>query len=198
MSRISLASRLAISFIRPFRSYLDGYMLIKDSKPKLEEDLKDRIESIASSAKKMNPGMDGNRIDYAKDCMFAINMQLLANYDKSYEKVLPDVINNLTISLEKEMISSFSEQEIERLTDMLSDPLMKKLLSNKNIFGLLKKCELDMDYRLRMKTLESVISTNNIEKIRETFTNLKKKWGLEETENIEEDEGWSENDEDVA
>lgn len=177
MSRISLASRLAISFIRPFRSYLDGYILIKESKSKIQEDLKERLDTVAHGIKNINPDLDENKINYAKNYLLTMNLNLLENYDKSYENVLPEVIDELTVSLEKEILNSFSEKEIEKLTDIINDPLVKKLLSNKQIFRLLKNCEIDMNYKLGLETIESTISSNNLEKIRSIFEDFNKNTG---------------------
>ena len=121
MSGISLASKLAIAFIRPFRSYIDGYMLIKQSKPELEQELKDRMENLAKQAKEHSSHVDEKRIEYAKECMIAMNLQFLSSYDKNYEEVLPTVIEELTLSLEKEIRSSFSEEDIEKLLESEGD-----------------------------------------------------------------------------
>lgn len=176
MSGISLASKLAIAFIRPFRSYIDGYMLIKQSKPELEQELKDRMEILAKQAKeKSNSYVDEKRIEYAKECMIAMNLQFLSSYDKNYEEVLPTVIEELTLSLEKEIKSSFSEEDIEKLVDLVNNPMMKVLLANKNIFSMLKKYEAELDYKLLLKTYESVLGGKGIEDLKAIFNDLKKK-----------------------
>jgi len=200
MSKISLASRLAISFIRPFRYYLDGSMIIKESKQKYEEDMRNVIDKMAENAQKINPHIDAKNVNYTKESALAINMQMFSNYNKSYEKILPDVIEGLTISLEKEIANSFSDQEMERIIDILTDPVISKLVNNKKIFGLLKAYEIEMDSRLKIKTLQDLASKESLEQLQNVFNDLKIKWGIpdknENTNNFDDNgKEWLEDEE---
>ncbi len=192
MGAISPASRLAICFVRPFRSYLDGHMLISSSKDQLEKDLRDKMEEKAEFAKKQYPNIDPRKIDYAKEGMIATNLHFINHHETSYGEVLPTVIDQLTLELEKEITAEFSEEEIEQLLVLANNPLMKKLLSNTVIFGSLKRFEIELELKVREKMYASLLG-NALDKMRDTFADLKKKYNIQDpvdeyTEEPNEDE----------
>lgn len=197
MPNIPLVSRLAISFIRPFRSYLDGSLMFFESKKGEESTTEEKISDIVDSIAKINPSIEPDKIAYMKECMLAMNTQMIFSYNKSYEDILPDVIEDLTISLEKEIENSFSEKEIESLIELINNPLMKKLITNKKIFGILKKCEINLDYNMRIKTLDSLFGSEGIEEIKNVLARFRKKYGIKDQEIDEEngDDYWGESDE---
>jgi len=182
MNKISLASRVAIAFIRPYRSYLDGYILIKESKDDIEKNIRTKMDTFAENAKRTNPEADENKIDYARDCMIAINVQMLDVFDPSYTKVLPSVIEDLTVALENELKKNFTEQELEEILEAIDKPSMQKLLANTILFGLLKKYEAEIEYRLRMKIFEDTLSGQNLIKMKKMLRELKKNHRIDDSD----------------
>lgn len=172
---ISWASKLAIAFIRPFRSYVDGYSLFKGEKAQVEADIRAKIDSVVEAAKSRNPDIDEEKLEYTKDCLIAINMKLIDSYDKSYGDILTEVLDRLTIDLESEIKSSFNGEEQQKLMELISSPVFQKLLQNQKLFGLLKKSELDLEYKLRLKTMVDISSTKGVEEMRNLLRDLKKK-----------------------
>jgi len=172
---ISWASKLAIAFIRPFRSYVDGYSLFKGEKVQVEADIRAKIDTIAENARSRNPDIDEEKLEYTKECLIAINMKLIDSYDKSYGDILTEVLDNLTIDLESEIKNSFNGEEQEKLIELVSNPVFQKLLQNQKLFGLLKKSELDLEYKLRLKTMVDISSTKGVEEMKNLLRDLKKK-----------------------
>jgi hypothetical protein len=162
MSKISPASRLAILFIRPFRSYLDGLLLIKESGSSLENDIKNNLDIVIESLQKYYPQYDQSRIEYLKECLFNMSMKMLKNHNKAYDSILPKIIEDLTIAIEAEINKSFSTQEIEEIIEIAQKPIIKKLLSNQIIFGLLKKYEIEADYQSNLRNYQDSLESNAI------------------------------------
>ena len=180
MGDISLASRLAICFVRPFRSYLDGHMLISTPKEQREKDLREKMNQKAEAAKQQYPNIDPRRIDYAKEGMIATNLHFINYHESSYEEVLPSIIDELTLELEKEITASFTQEEIEQLLVLVSNPVMKKLLSNTVLFGSLKKFEIELEQKIRDKMYASLLG-EALDKMKETFADLKKKYDIKDS-----------------
>ena len=172
---ISWASKLAIAFIRPFRSYVDGYSLFKGEKAQVEADIRAKIDAIAENAKSRNPDIDEEKLEYTKDCLIAINMKLIDSYDKSYGDILTEVLDKLTVDLEFEIKNSFSGEEQQSLIELVSNPVFQKLLQNQKLFGLLKKSELDLEYKLRLKTIVDISSNKGVEEMKNLLRDLKNK-----------------------
>lgn len=171
---ISWASKLAIAFVRPFRSYVDGYSLFKGEKSQVEADIRARIDTVVENAKARNPNIDKKALEHAKECFIAINMKLIDSYDKSYGDVLTEILNKLMIDLESEIKSSFSGEEQQKLVDIVSNPVFQKLLQNEKLFGLLKKSELDLEYKLRLKTMIDISSSDGAEEMKNILRDLKR------------------------
>lgn len=190
MAKISLASKVAIAFIRPFRSYLDGRVLIKESRKQIEDDLKDRMEDFAAKAKKQNPNINEKRIEYAKDCLIAVNMQMINAYEPSYVKILPNVIEELTIALETELKKDFTPAELAEVVEAVEKPAMQKLLANIMLFGVLKKCEMELEHKLRMEVFESSLGSQSLNNMKDAFNNLKKQHDIrdEDVDELEDNE----------
>jgi len=187
MGNISLASKVAIAFIRPFRSYLDGQILIKNSRKELEDSFKSRLEEHAARAKINHPEQEENISRNIRN-LILINTRILDSYDVSYEKVLPNFVEDLTSILEQELNKSFSQEELSELILLLEKPLMHRLLSNTVLFGALKKCELELEYKFRTEIFDNVLSPQSIDKIEGLFNKTERERDIEET-----DDGYDDN-----
>jgi hypothetical protein len=186
MSNISLASKVAIAFLKPFRSYLDGRNKILEKRKDIEQEVREKTDLIAESTKKYNPHISEERLAYAKEGFIAINMHLVDTYDKCYDKVLPEVIDLLTMDLEKELKKSFTNDELRHLIDILADPALKKLLENKDLFGLLKKCEFLLEHKLKLQTMYSSVEPEEIVKITDMLRGLRDRFNIkDDRENID-------------
>jgi hypothetical protein len=173
---ISSISKLAIAFIRPFRSYIDGYNLFRSEyKSQVEAEIRSKIEDITEAARSIDPNIDEEKLKYTKECLISINMKLMENYNKNYSGVLAEILEKLTLELEAEIRNSFNIEEQQKLVELVSDPLFQKILQNEKLFGLLKKSELDLEYKLRQKTSLDISSSNGIEEIKNLIRDLKKK-----------------------
>ena len=179
MSNISTAARVAIAFIRPFRSYLDGYALIRNKRSSIEEKFKKRMDEVIDNLRKSGYKVEENEVSFQKDFFFKISLYMLDKYEKSYDSILPYFIDELTIALEKELKNNFSENELEALSVLLENPVFVKLLMNKNIFALLKDCEVRMDQEIQLQIMESMLDMQNYN-ITKIIDDLKKKYNYEQ------------------
>lgn len=182
---ISWASKLAIAFIRPFRSYIDGYNLFRGEKSQVEADIRNKMNIVAENAKSLNPHVNEEEIEHNKECLIAINMKLIDSYNKNYGDLLSEVLDNLTVELESEIKKSFNKEEQKEIVEIVSSPVFQKLLLNEKLFGLLKKTELDLEYKLRLKTMVDVSSAKNSEDINSLIRNFKKKKKRNEENNFD-------------
>jgi len=176
MSKISLASKIAIAFIRPFRSYLDGYALIKNRRGNMEENMKIRMDDIIEEYKTIYPDADLKKMDLRRDFYYEVSKMILDRYEKSYDEILPKLIDSLTVSIENNLKSKFTEEELMEIEKIVSNPIMLKLLNDKDVFGLLKDCELKMDYEIQMQLLGSMMGSENSLKIQEIISELQNKY----------------------
>lgn len=171
MSNLSPAAKIAIAFIRPFRSYLDGYALIKNKRTEIEEKINEKIDYIIDDFQHITQGVSNeshtDKNDVQKKILYQFSMLILDKYDKSYDALLPSLIDNLTVELENELNKNYTQQELVELEKLVSNPVLIALLGNKKLFGLLKECEIRMDLELQMQMIESVMKTNkeNIDQI---------------------------------
>jgi hypothetical protein len=172
---ISWASKLAIAFIRPFRSYIDGYSLFTSERTKVEANIRARIDAVVENAKNRNPNIDEEELEYTKECLIAINIKLIDSYDKNYGNILIEVLNGLTLDLESEINNSFNAKEQQDLIELISNPTFQKLLQNKKLFSLLKKSELDLEYKLRLKTMVDISDNKGVTEMKNLLRDLKKK-----------------------
>jgi hypothetical protein len=102
-------------------------------------------------------------------------MKLIDSYDKSYGDILTEVVDKLTVDLESEIKNSFSGEEQQSLMELVSNPVFQKLLQNQKLFGLLKKSELDLEYKLRLKTMVDISSNKGVEEMKNLLRDLKNK-----------------------
>jgi hypothetical protein len=96
---------------------------------------------------------------------------------------LPKIIEDLTIAIEAEINKSFSTQEIEEIIEIAQKPIIKKLLSNQIIFGLLKKYEIEADYQSNLRNYQDSLESNAINSMNKEILDLKKKYGIEDFPN---------------
>jgi hypothetical protein len=59
--------------------------------------------------------------------------------------------------------------------ELVSNPVFQKLLQNQKLFGLLKKSELDLEYKLRLKTMVDISSNKGVEEMKNLLRDLKNK-----------------------
>jgi hypothetical protein len=197
MSKISLASKIAIAFIRPFRSYLDGYALIKNRRGNMEENMKIRMDDIIEEYKTIYPDADLKKMDLRRDFYYEVSKMILDRYEKSYDEILPKLIDSLTVSIENNLKSKFTEEELMEIEKIVSNPIMLKLLNDKDVFGLLKDCELKMDYEIQMQLLGSMMGSENSLKIQEIISELQNKYDFNKDNTQYEDFYEDEDDEDL-
>ena len=93
----------------------------------------------------------------------------------NFKFFLTDVLDKLTVDLEFEINNSFNKEEQEKLIELVSNPVFQKLLQNQKLFGLLKKSELDLEYKLRLKTMVDILNVKDIEEMKSLFRDLKNK-----------------------
>lgn len=167
MANLSLARKVAVAFIRPFRSYLDGTILLGQKREVLEKDIETRIDALISKAKADNPDIDQRRIEYARNCLLGINLQVLNIYDPSYEKVMPSAIDNLMLSLERELVLSFTDEDLEEVLVAIEKPGMRKLLTNNILFGALRDCEFDIENKMRMAIYDNAINSKTLSHLKD-------------------------------
>jgi hypothetical protein len=193
---ISLASKIAIAFLRPYRSYLDGMNDMQNKRKEIEKSLQEKSDAIAEAAKKLNPKLSEQRLEYAKEGFMAINMHLFDSYNKCYGEVLPEIIELLTNDLERELKDSFSQDELKRIVEILKDESVQKLLSNKKLFSVLKQSEILLEHKMRIRTLENSSNLSGVDKISEILSDLRNKHHIDDNGRRRDEENEEENGED--
>lgn len=176
MSNISKASKIAIHFIRPFRAYLDGFSLIKNRRAMLENSLRMRLEVVLEEFNLYNPHASQEQLDYRNAFFSDISKMVLDRYEKSYDDVLPKMIDSLTTSIENELKNNFTEDELEQLEVILSNEVTQKLIAQDSIFSLLKNCELQMDYEIQGQMFDAMLDGENSQKLQQILSDLKQKY----------------------
>lgn len=156
MSFISNSSKIAIAFIRPFRSYLDGRFCFKNNRKEIEEEIRDKMDSIVEAAKEIRPDISEEKLQKAKDYMVDVSFRFLDTNNISYEKIMPQFLDSLTVNIEKEINSSFTKEEIDELTNLLSNKTFQKLINNNKLFFYLKSCETEMEHKMRMSIYDDM------------------------------------------
>ena len=200
MSTITTAAKIAIHFIRPFRSYLDGYALVKDRRPILEQNLKERMDTLLDEFKFFYPDATADQLTYKSEFFKEISKLVLDRYEKSYDAILPKMIDSLTTSIENLLKNNYTEDELKELEVLLANPVMKKLLSDATIFRLLKDCELQMDYEIQLQMFNTMMGNGNGEKLQQIISELKNKYdknadnrGYDQFYEDDEDDTWGTN-----
>jgi len=135
---------------------LDGYALIKNRKKHIEDNLSDKINTLVEDLQNYLGHIDQSKADSQKSALFRLSMLMLDRYEKSYDTILPVLIDSLTVEIEKELKKNFSEQELIELDILIQNPIITKLIQNKNVFAVLKSCEIKMDMELHLQLLESL------------------------------------------
>jgi hypothetical protein len=82
----------------------------------------------------------------------------------------------VTIEIENELKLSYSSKELDELYNLLSSPLLQKLLGNNLLFGILKRTELQIDFELQMKFLENLGNYQTDTKIQDFLTDYQNKF----------------------
>jgi hypothetical protein len=178
MTNISAASKIAILFVRPFRSYLDGYNLISKIRPSIEKSVKERLDYVVAQLQSSN--LYSPQVDGQKELFHRMVMRILDSYQKSYETILPNYIDSLTVLLENELRSKYSEHELVQLSEKLNDPIVAGLLQNYDIFAILKKTEIQMDFDLQLMLLEQSVNFKDDPQLQDMLLEYKNKFFYDE------------------
>lgn len=181
MANISAAAKIAILFIRPFRSYLDGYNLINRIRPSIEKNVQDRLDFVI--AQLQGTDLFDAQMAAQKELFHRMVMRILDNYQKSYESILPSYIDSLTLQIENELKNKYTQEELSSLFEKLSDPLVIKLLSNYDVFAILKKTEIQMDFDLQMLMLEQSLNFKDDPKMKDLLLDYKNKFFYDQDKN---------------
>lgn len=166
---ISDAARIAIAFVRPFRSYLDKYNSVISRK---EEFDKYSIAKIDNMFSVFTNKIDQDKINNIKQKTVEANRKLFERYESSYKTILVEVIDNLLIELEKEINITFSKEEQRELCQLLNNTVFLKLIESNKLFSLLKNSEINIEYKLLCLYNEFINSEEFILDLKDTLNDL--------------------------
>ena len=160
-----------------------------------------RLEVVLEEFNLYNPHASQEQLDYRNAFFSDISKMVLDRYEKSYDDVLPKMIDSLTTSIENELKKNFTENELEQLEVILSNKVTQKLIAQDSIFSFLKNCELQMDYEIQGQMLDAMLNGENSQKLQQILSDLKQKYsqnkdnyGYDQFYDEEEDgESWDEN-----
>lgn len=183
MPNISISSKIAIAFVRPYRSYLEGKKFLNKDKRQIEETMRAKLDQIIEQAVSLNPSVDMEELIQSREALVAANMQLFESHDPTFDKIFPAILEDLIVCLEKELKEKFTEKELAEIYECIENPSMKKMLSNTTLFGFLKSHEIELEYKLKIAIVEQALNQDALNTIRD----IKKKQMDERDEENEEE-----------
>lgn len=182
MNNISPERKVAIAFIRVFRSNLDE--TIRPSSLPLNSSYADQSIRI----------LFGNLTSPPADVVSAlrmlfneINIDLLNHLDQIYDSILPDTISSAMNDLEIWFRQSFTENELNSLAEVIANEAVMKLLSKSEPFEILKRAKSSLYDMLDARVTEFSNSLEIRERISEAVKGFIKNPKLDD--NHPEDEG---------
>lgn len=175
MAQISVASKIAILFVRPFRNYLDGYNLIEGMRSQLEKNMRERVDKLMQVLQENSLAKETLFVEQ-KNFFIRLCMNILDQYEKSYESILPSIIDNLTVEIEKELNAQFTQEELTQIYSILQEPLIQKFITNQKIFAILKACEHKMDYEMQLQFMEMLSKDSYNTEINNTLRSITDDW----------------------
>lgn len=143
--KISPESKIAIAYIKPYRIFLDSYYISNKefSAKKFEEYIDINLSTYPEG--QMPPEIS----DQMKQLMVQINNVIATISEPTYKKLLPSIIDEVTIKIEDTLRNSFTKEELEEIAILIKNPLVIKLLANKDIFNIMRQSHINLDLELK-------------------------------------------------
>ncbi len=138
MPNISLESKVAIGFIKPYRKFLDkrANYLSPEAMSNLEKSLDSFADILISQ--KLFGEFDREKI---KEKLLCSYKSFAKEMVKRYEECCPLILDQLIVDIENVVKENFSESEKEELLSMFNNDLTKRLLLETKFFDVIDKAE---------------------------------------------------------
>lgn len=134
MEKISPERRIAISFIKPYREYIDSVLKPAHVENISDQKILENVERTLTSIFSENSSIPDNIKDDIKNIMLKINIAGSKMIMPVYYKLLGIALDNVLLYIEKSLVSKFSNKELIQLSEIADIEVVQKLFSMQDIF----------------------------------------------------------------